>query len=423
MLGNLFGEQRALSYQTVWGSGDDILPNSEADVNVTSDTAFKVAAFFSAVSLYSDTISTLPVDAFIRLDGDRKPYRPRPTWIDQPDISTTRQAHYGAVVTSLLIAGNSYTHVLRDRNGEIVDMKVLDPNKVTVKQTGLGKKYFEYGGKTIPAEKMIHIIDLAMPGALTGASRVDKLKDTLGVAIALQNYAARFFAQGATTAGIIEAPTTMTAQQVKDLADGFDARHRGWRRSHKTGVLFGGATYKETTMPNDQAQFLDSRRFAVEEIARAFNIPLHLMGIPGTNTYASVEQANLQWLSHGLRPLLEKIEWAYSQLLPSNAFIKFNFNALLRGDLLSRANAYSIMSQAGIISSNDARKLEDLPPIQGGEMPRVPLANVGINAANLQEQEMKIGMAETLIKSGADPVQVMAVLGLPSVDFTANSGA
>jgi HK97 family phage portal protein len=416
MLGNLF-ERRTLSFQTLWGSGDDILPNSQADVSVDAESAYKIVAFFSAVSLYADTISTLPVDAYIRVDGDRKPYRPKPTWIDQPDIDQTRQAHYGSVVASLLVSGNSYTRIFRDRSGEVVDLKVLDPTKVKVHRTPVGRKYYEYEGKTISADKMIHIVDLAVPGSLTGVSRVDKLKDSLGVAIALQNYAARFFAQGATTNGIIEAPTTMTPQQVKDLADGFDSRHRGWRKAHKTGVLFGGATYKQTTMPNDQAQFLDSRRFAVEEIARAFNIPLHMMGVPGTNTYASVEQANLQWLSHGLRPILEKIEWAYSQLLPSTAFIKFNFNALLRGDLLSRANAYSIMSQAGIISINEVRKLEDLAPIDGGDTPRVPLANVNLNAANLQEEKIKIDMAHVLIADGADPASVLKALGLPPIDF------
>lgn len=422
MLGNLF-EKRTLTFQALWGSGDDLLPNTQADINIDADSAYKIVAFFSAVSLYADTISTLPVDAFIRVDGDRKPYRPRPTWIDQPDIDLTRQAHYGQVVASLLVSGNSYTRIFRDRSGQVVDLKVLDPTKVDVKRNANGRKYYEYEGNTITADKMIHIVDTAVPGAIKGLSRVEKLKDSLGVAVALQNYAARFFAQGATTNGIIEAPTMMTPQQVKDLADGFDSRHRGWRKAHKTGVLFGGATYKQTTMPNDQAQFLDSRRFAVEEIARAFNIPLHMMGIPGTNTYASVEQANLQWLSHGLRPILEKIEWAYSQLLPSSAFIKFNFNALLRGDLLSRANAYSIMAQAGLITINEARKLEDLAPVDGGDTPRVPLANVNLSAANLQEEQIRINMAHVLISDGADPASALDAMGLPNVEFNQPQGS
>jgi len=429
MLGNLFGESRALSYQQVFANGEDFTTQTEAGVVINNDTAYKIVAFFSAVSLYSDTISTLPVDAFIRLDGDRKPYRPKPTWIDQPDVDTTRQAHYGQVVTSLLVNGNSYTRVFRDRAGDVVNLVVLDPLKVKVERSGIGRKVFIVDGESKPltSKEVIHIVDLAIPGSLVGASRIEKLKDSLGVATALQNYAARFFSQGATTQGIIEVPGNLLPNQLKDLADGFDSRHRGFRKAHKTGVLFGGATYKQTTVPNDQAQFLDSRRFAVEEIARAFNIPLHLMGIPGTNTYSSVEQNNLQWISHGLRPILEKIEWAYSQLLPTTAFIKFNFNALLRGDLQSRATAYSILLQQGASTINEVRKLEDLPPIDGGDIARVPLANVGLPAADLQATQIRIGMADTLIKDGFDPAAVLSALKLPPIDQAtqppANTGA
>ena len=419
MLGNLLGESRTLSFQQVFANGEDFATETESGVVINSDTAYKIVAFFSAVSLYSDTISTLPVDAFIRLDGDRKPYRPKPTWVDQPDVDISRQAHYGQVVTSLLVSGNSYTRVYLDRNGDVVNLVVLDPKKVKVERSALGRKTFVVDGepKPLTSKEVLHIIDLAIPGSLYGASRVEKLKDALGVATALQNFASRFFQQGATTNGVIEFPGNLIPEQLRSLQEGFDSRHRGWRKAHKTGVLFGGATYKQTSVPNDQAQFLESRRFAVEEMARAFNIPLHMMGIPGTNTYASVEQNNLQWISHSLRPILEKIEWSYSQLLPGNAFIKFNFNALLRGDLQSRASAYSIMLQQGAQTINEVRKAEDLPPIEGGDTPRVPLANVGLPAADLQEIQMRVDMADKLIKSGFDPSSVLEALKLPPIEY------
>ncbi len=429
MLGNLFGETRALSYQQVFANGEDFTTQTEAGVVINNETAYKIVAFFSAVSLYSDTISTLPVDAFIRLDGDRKPYRPKPTWIDQPDVDMTRQAHYGQVVTSLLVNGNAFTRVFRDRNGDVVNLVVLDPLKVKVERSAIGRKIFIVDGEAKPltSNDVLHIVDLAIPGQLIGASRIEKLKDALGVATALQNYAARFFQQGATTNGIIEFPGNLNPEQLRSIQEGFDNRHKGWRKAHKTGVLFGGATYKDTSVPNDKAQFLESRRFAVEEIARAFNIPLHMMGIPGTNTYSSVEQNNLQWISHGLRPILEKIEWAYSQLLPTTAFIKFNFNALLRGDLQSRATAYSILLQQGASTINEVRKLEDMPPIEGGDIARVPLANVGLPAADLQATQMRIGMADTLIKDGFDPASVLSALKLPPIEQastpTTNTGA
>jgi HK97 family phage portal protein len=420
MLNNLF-EQRAVSFQTVWGAGIEAGMESNAGVNINGQSAFEIVAFFSAVSLISDTISTLPVDAYVRSDGERRPLRPRPAWVDQPDVDTTRQAHYGAVVTSLLVHGNSFTRVFRDGNGEVVNLVVLDPNTVEVKRDSIGRKTFIVGneGKALTSDEIIHIIDLAEPGSLVGISRVNKLKDALGVATALQAYAARFFGQGATTQGVIEFPGALTAEQAKNLVDGFDSRHRGWRKAHKTGVLSGGAKYNSTSVPNDQAQFLDSRRFAVEEIARAFNIPLHMMDVPGSNSFSSVENNNLQFISHTLRPILEKIEWSYSKLLPSpSAFIKFNFNALLRGDLQSRMTSYSIGTQAGFMSVNDVRRLEDLSPVADGDQFRVPLANIDLAQTAVLEEEKRVKMAQMLIQVGFSPEETLAALGLPEIAHT-----
>jgi len=410
---------RSVSYQSIFSMGGDFGTESQSGINITGKNAYEVVAFFSAVSLISDTISTLPVDAFIRVDGERKPYRPRPAWVDQPDVDTTRQAHYGSVVSSLLVFGNSYTRVFRDNKGDVVNLVVLDPTKMEVRRSAIGKKIFVYADEPKPlnSDEIIHIIDLATPGSLTGLSRVDKLKDALGVATALQSYAARFFDQGSTTNGIIEYPGELTPEEAKDLREGFDSRHRGYKKAHKTGVLSGGAKYIQTTVPNDQAQFLDSRRFAVEEIARAFNIPLHMLGIPGTASYASVEQNNLQFISHTLRPILEKLEWAYSRVLPTTAFIKFNFSALLRGDLQSRYQAYSIATQAGFKSINEIKKLEDEPAVAGGDTFRVPLANVNVASADITETEAKVKMADTLITAGFDPEAVLKELGLPYIPF------
>jgi HK97 family phage portal protein len=424
VLANLFGEQRGLSFQQVWGSGGDFSTLSNADVIVNSDTAFTVSAFFGAVSLTSDTVSTLPVDAYIRVDGERRPFRRnggKPSWIDQPDVDTTKQAHYGALITSLLVYGNSYTRVYRDRSGEVVNLVVLDPNTVEVKRSSLGRKVFHVQGEKKPlnSEEIIHIIDLAVPGSLIGLSRVAKLKDALGIGIALQDFAARYFAQGLSADVILLAPTA-TPEQAKNLVDGFNNRHSGLKKSHKAGILTGaGVDVKQLTNDPEKSQVLESRRFVVEEIARAFNIPPHLLGIPGSNTYASVEQNNLQWISHGLRPITEKIEWAYSRLISTEqAFIKFNMNALLRGDLQSRATSYSIMTQAGIMSVNDVRTLEDMSAVEGGDQHRVPLANIDLSTAELTSEEMRIKMARDLITVGFEPEAVLKALNLPPITHT-----
>jgi HK97 family phage portal protein len=421
MLGNLF-EQRAVSFQTVWGAGEPWGLQSEAGVNVTTKKSFEIVAFFSAVSLISDTISTLPCGAYLRVGPIRRPLNPRPVWLDQPDIDlSTRAAFFQQVFSSLLVHGNSYTRVFRDNQGQVVNLVNLNPEKVEVERSKVGRKIYRYEGenKVLTSDEVIHIVDLILPGDLKGLSRVETLKQSLGLNIALSDYAARFFGTGASAAGVIEFPGNLTSEQAKQLADGFDARHRnGSRRAHKTGVLSGGAKFVSTQTDPESSQALESRKFAVEEIARAFNVPLHLLGVPGTASYASVEQNNLQFISMTLRPMAEKVEAAFSRLLPGDAFIKFQFNDLLRADLEARIRSYSVGAQAGFYSTNDIRRLEDLPPVDQGDQYRVPLANIALADTETITNEKKIYMVSQLVQSGFLPSEVLAALGLPDIAHT-----
>jgi HK97 family phage portal protein len=424
MLNNLF-ESRAISFQTIWGTGGDIEILNQAGTVVNPETVFKVNAIFSAVSLISDTISTLPVDSYIRRDGARFAFRPRPAWVQQPDIDTTKEAFYGSLIVSLLLDGNGFVRVFRDGAGRVINMTVLNPARVEIRKNKVGEVVYVYEGEGKPLNKneMIHIPDVVRPGEIRGISRVTALKDNFGLALALESYAARFFGQGATTQGLIEFPGNLTPEQAKQLVDGFDARHRGFRKAHKTGVLSGGAKYVNTSVENDKAQFIDSRRMAVEDVARAFNIPPHLLGLPGTNTYSSVEQNNIAFVTHTLRPIVQKLESAFTPLMVnepggSTAFIKFTLDGLLRGDANSRFSAYSVGLQAGYLTINDIRRLEDLPPVDGGEIIRVPLANVNIDAAELVATDKRVNMAQKLVNSGYDPADVLAVMGLPPILHT-----
>jgi HK97 family phage portal protein len=424
MLNNLF-ESRAISFQTIWGTGGDIEILNQAGTVVNPETVFKVNAIFSAVSLISDTISTLPIDSYIRRDGARFAFRPRPAWVQQPDIDTTKEAFYGSLIVSLLLDGNGFVRVFRDGAGRVINMTVLNPSKVEIRKNKIGDVVYVYEGEGKPLNKneMIHIPDVVRPGEIRGISRVIALKDNFGLALALESYAARFFGQGATTQGLIEFPGNLTPEQAKQLVDGFDARHRGFRKAHKTGVLSGGAKYVNTSVENDKAQFIDSRRMAVEDVARAFNIPPHLLGLPGTNTYSSVEQNNIAFVTHTLRPIVQKLESAFTPLMVnepggSTAFIKFTLDGLLRGDANSRFSAYSVGLQAGYLTINDIRRLEDLPPVDGGEIIRVPLANVNIDAAELVATDKRVNMAQKLVNSGYDPADVLAVMGLPPILHT-----
>ena len=426
MLNNLF-EKRAISFQTVWGSGDFVDVQSQSGTVINSDTAMQLNAVFAAVSLISDTISTLPIDAYIRSQGARYPLRPRPVWVTKPDVDTTKEAFYGSAIVSLLLEGNVFIRVFRNRRGEIVDMKVLNPLDVEIRRNGQGRVIFNVKGseRALTKEEIVFIPDVVKPGSLRGISRVEALKENFGLASALEKYAARFFGSGTQTSGVLEVPGNLTAEQAKSMQEAFDSRHRGWARAHKTAIITGGAQYKPTNVPNDQAQFLDSRRMAVEDVARAFNIPPHLLGLPGTNTYASVEQNNIAFVTHTLRPIAQKIEGALTALLSEEtgkeaAFIKFSLDGLLRADVNTRTEAYARGLQSGYYKINDIRRFEDLEPIDdaSAETVRVPLANVNVDAADLSAMSAKVDMAQRLIQVGFDPADVMAKLELPDITHT-----
>lgn len=423
MFGKLL-ENRAISFQTLWGSGGDLEIANQSGTVVNQETVFKVNAIFSAISLISDTIATLPVDCYIRRDGARYAFRPRPAWITKPDVDTTKEAFYGATIVSMLLDGNAFIRKFYS-GGSLVNMVVLNPMKVDIVRNGLGRVMYRYEGETglLSADDIIHIPDVVKPGDLRGVSRVEALKENFGLAIALESYAARFFGQGVSAAGHIEFPGNLSPEQARDLADGFSQRHGGFRKAHRVGVLSAGAKFVRDQIENDKAQFIDSRRMAVEDVARAFNIPPHLLGLPGTNTYASVEQNNIAFVTHTLRPIVQKLESAFSPLLAlepggQNAFIKFSLDGLLRGDANSRFSAYSTGINAGYLSVNDIRRLEDLPPVEGGDIVRVPLANVNIDAADLVAEDKRVTMANKLIMVGFDPNEVLSAFNLPAIKHT-----
>jgi HK97 family phage portal protein len=420
-------EERAVNFQTIWGSGGDLEIGSQSATIVNSDTAFKVNAIFSAVSLISDTIATLPVDSYIRRDGARFAFRPRPEWVQKPDVDTTKEAFYGSVIVSLLLDGNAFVRVFSNRRGEVTNLVVLNPTKVEIRRNGIGRVMFQVEGeeKLLSSEDIIFIPDVVRAGEIRGISRVEALKDNFGLAMALENYAARFFGQGATTQGIIEYPGKLTQEQAELLRESFDNRHKGWRRAHRTGILSNGAKYVQTSIDPEKSQALDARRMAVEDVARAFNVPPHLLGLPTTTSYASVEQNNLAWVTHSLRPIVQKLESAFTPLLSryqggENAFLKFSLDGLLRADINSRMTAYSVGRQAGFLTINDVRRLEDLPPINddSANTVQVPLANVNLSAATLGEEAKKVDMVQRLVQAGYDPAEALMAVGLPAIAHT-----
>jgi HK97 family phage portal protein len=426
MLGSLLRprEERAVSFQTIFASGGNLARETYAGTVITYDTSLKIGAVYACVRLLADTISTLPVDTFYREGGSRLVFRPKPIWVETPDIGMAREDFLQQAMVSLLLDGNVFIRIFRGRSGEVTSLTVLDPTRVEVRRNPATREV-EYAidgtaGAVLTAAEVLHITELRRPGALRGVSRIEEVKQALGLASALEEFSARFFGQGSTTQGLIEWPGNLTKEQAKDLADGFEEGHKGLRRAHRPGVLFGGAKFVKTGVDPNEAQMLESRQFAVEEIARIFRCPLHLLQVstPGAMSYASVEQNAIQFAQYTLRPIISKFETSLSTLLPGPAFVKFNLDAILRGDIQTRFAAYSTGQLAGFLSVNDVRRLEDYAPAPGGDDYRVPLANVNLAAANIVETDRKTQMLTRLIMAGFDPAEALKALDMPPIMHT-----
>lgn len=423
MLRNLF-EKRAISFQTIWGAGGDVFRSTLAGPVIDETTALRIGTVYACIRLISDSIATLPTDTFVRISGERRVFRPRPAWVDDPDVDAgvSRIEHTQQLLISLLLNGNSFTRIFRDNAGDVAALTVLNPTKVEVQRNSETRQiqYIYDYKEVIAAEDMIHLTELRLPQALRGESRISLIKEELGLSAALAIFAQRFFAGSANPAGIIEVPTNITREQAVDLVNAFDASHKGLEKTHKTGVLFGGAKFNQTQVDNETSQMLDSRKFSVEEIARIFRVPLFMLSSSATAAqgYNSVEAHGISFIRNTLLPYITRIEQAYSRLLPAGVFLRFNVDALQRADIQTRFSSYSQGIQAGFLTVNDVRRLEDLSAVDGGEILRVPLANVNIEAASLQEMNIKTQMAQRLVLAGYEPGAVLAALNMPRIEHS-----
>ena len=426
MLSNLF--ERRGSYQTLFGSGMLFDRPSASGMTVTEDTSLRLSAVYACVRLISDTISTLPYDQYIRRDGQRFPFRPKDAWVDRPSTEMPKTTFWKQVIVSLLLDGNAFVLVTRSGN-EIVDLTPLNPKQVRVERRE-GRKVFILENQTVlGTDRVLHLTEMLMPGELRGVSRIMQAKESLGLGLALEEYAAQFFGNGAYAGGVLEFPDKLSPEQRKEIRDTWNAGHQGPRRSHRVGMLWGGGKFNPLTVDPTASQLVDQRKFAVEEIARIFRVPPFMLGVSenAAMAFASIEQQQLFFRQHTIQPYVEMLEDHFQMLLENpSSFIKFNMSSIVRADLSSRYSAYNVALLAGFMSVNDVRRLEDQGPVEDGDQYRVPLQNIPLTDANLISMQQKARVAQALTISGYTPESIAELLdldvesfGLPSVQVQA----
>lgn len=418
-------ERRAISYQSVWGTGGDWAPVTEAGVSVSQKSALGITTAQACVSLLVDTVSTLPVRTLTRPTPDTTAAVPRPAWMWQPEAdnpSSTWEGHVAEVMFSLLLDGNAFVLTVRDGSGEVVEVRALDPTRVTPRRDADRRIVYDVqtdaGGMRALDDTMVrHLWRLRRPGDLRGLSPIELARRSLGKHMAAEVFGARFFGSGATLSGVIQAKTPMTQQSADDLKAKFAARHAGIGNAFDVGVLDNGAEWKPLTVTPEQAQFLATLEKGDEDVARLFRVPPPLAGItkPGAMAYASVDALMIAFEKFTVRPYVELLETSYRPLLPPGVFVTFNTDGLLRGDFKTRMEGYAVAVDRGIVTRAEVRRREDFAPLEGADVPMVPLNMSDPETASLGQ---RIAALDRLVRAGFEPAAAAAAVGLPPIAHT-----
>lgn len=356
---------------------------------VNERTALQTTAVYACVRILSETIASLPLHVYRYTKGGKAKDTEHVLYTllhDEPNPDMTSFVFRETLMSHLLIWGNAYSQILRDRSGQVIGLYPLLPDQMSVHRSEKGKLYYVYnryeednpnfqekGSIVLSQEEVLHIPGLGFDG-LIGYSPIALAKNAVGMTLACEEYGASFFGNGANPGGVLEHPGIL--KDPAKVRDSWNAVYQGTRNAHKVAVLEEGMSYKQIGIPPEEAQFLETRKFQINEIARLFRIPPHMVGDLEKSSFSNIEQQSLEFVKYTLDPWVVRFEQALkkSLLLPEEKkthFIKFNVDGLLRGDYQSRMNGYAIGRQNGWLSTNDIRELEELNPIsteEGGDL-------------------------------------------------------
>ncbi|MBU5404221.1 phage portal protein [Proteus mirabilis] len=385
---------------------------------VTADKAMQLSAVWACVRLLSESISTLPIKIYkSESDGSRSLAKDHPIYrllCKQPNFEMTPSRFMLMVVASLCLRGNSFIEK-KYIGSKLVALEPLLPQNMTVKrseQTGmLEYKYTDPSGqkiRTIPTNKIMHIRGFGMDG-ICGMIPVKIGRDVIGAALSVEESAAKIFENGLQSSGFLSSEFPLDDEQRERIRS-YLLSFVGSKNAGKMMVLEGGMKYNNVTMNPEAAQMLESRTFSIEEICRWFRVPPFMVGhMDKQSSWASsVEGMNMQFLTNTLRPLLVNIEQEISRCLlngDDDYYAEFSVEGLLRADSAGRSAYYTTALQNGWMSRNDVRRLENLPPIEGGDIYTVqlnltPLDQLGQVASSNEAEKLKAQITNWLFPEG-----------------------
>ena len=389
ILNGLFHSRDKPTNATSGSSYRFFLGGSTSGKAVTERSAMQMTAVYSCVRILAEAIAGLPLHLYTyKEDGGKEKAIGHPLYLllhDEPNPEMSSFVFRETLMTHLLLWGNAYAQIIRNGKGEVVALYPLMPNRMTVDRDSSGQLFYSYqmnnsdaptmktGTVILKPSDVLHIPGLGFDG-LVGYSPIAMAKNAIGLAIATEEYGAKFFANGATPGGLLEYPGT-----VKDpdrVRESWNKGFSGSQNAGKVAILEEGMKYTPISIAPEQAQFLETRKFQINEIARIFRVPPHMVGDLEKSSFSNIEQQSLEFVKYTLDPWVVRWEQSLSRALftpeeKKQYFFKFNVEGLLRGDYQSRMNGYATARQNGWMSANDIRELENLdriPAEEGGDL-------------------------------------------------------
>jgi HK97 family phage portal protein len=362
-------------------------PQASSGVRVTETSVLGIPAVWRAVNLVAGVSASLPLHAFKRDDVGRRIMLTSGQAADliaDPHPDMTDLELWELVYGSLMLWGNAYLRKLRSPDGVLRELWWINPSRVKTNRTpDDGRKIYVVDGeedRPLFDQQILHIPGFGYDG-VCGVAPVRAAREGFGLALAAEQYGARFFGNGSLATGILQSEQRLDLERAMEIKQLWKATGgTGLDSAHDVRVVGSGAKFDQLTIPNDDAQFLETRTFQVGEIARMFGVPPHLlMDVSGSTSWGTgIEQQTLGWVKFGLAPWLTRVERRLSKTIrPAAAYVKYALEGLLRGDSKERAEFYNKLWQIGVLSTNEIRELEDRDPVEGGDVRYRPL-NMGV---------------------------------------------
>jgi HK97 family phage portal protein len=370
-------------------------PPADSGVHVSEKSALAMPAVYRAVALLSGTVASLPLHAYEEGADDTRRKVPAEI-VDAPHPDLTRFEWLELALVHNLSWGNTYFRTLRDQTGKVTELWPIEPSRVRVGRAKSGHKVYAVSTTDLGSSaglatgqdledrlpftdrEILHVPGLGYDGTV-GLSPIALARQGIGLAIAAERYGAKLFGSGNLLTGILTTDQKLSQDQAEVIKSRWKAQHSGLDAAHDIGVLGQGTKFQSITVPPEDAQFIESRRFQIAEVARIYGVPPHmLMDTERSTSWGTgIEQQSIGFVVWTLRPWLLRFEQRLSRLLPAGQFVKFNVEGLLRGDSVQRAQFYKGMWDLGAFSTNEIRALEDRPPVEGGDVRYRPL-NMGV---------------------------------------------